>query len=734
MMKGVNLSFTAKNRAAPAMKSFQNNLRGAKRQLDATTVANKRFSQSLGGSTWRRQIQQAGMQISDFSVQVAGGQSAMLAFTQNFPQFIQNFGARGGILAAVVTILGTFAFMTSRAGSAVKEFSKQIDETSGAVDEYFSILQSNKGLAATLFSEAKESLQGTSQAVKDLTTIAKLEAIRSVQNLAKSLANASTEAGIFSKIMMEGDRAITGDLLGIDTALRGHIGTWKDAHRRVQEFIDATRGIGESGDINEMLAQAIKTRDIFKQNVDVTGNMADAQLKFWKQLNQTIRQLELVGAAVEATDVASTNNIELMRRAAKVFNDERFEGNQEARDMLANLKREVDMMRTVAMFGSDSAQANELRAEQERAVLEETLSTMNASENLKASVLSMFDAKVRITQQTSRWSATMGSVRQEIDAILSSLSSLSGGMIANAAKRAEIAALKQGKSIAEAQREQQKLNKELEFSARLRTAQAKGGVAGFAQTQLIKAERAQFRMSLELDAQLEAARKATRENTKGAAAGIKAAQKELEKLQDLMVGIHPALRTALEGVDDLTLDTAKRIKTQFEDMQNAISGSMMSSFRGLLDGTKSLGDAIRNVLNSIISKIIDMMMMPVFNSIAGSITGSIMGTIGNNATGTNNWRGGLTRVNERGGEIMNLPRGTQIIPNDISKRMVDNVTGSRGAAAQPQDVNINVNVDGANGDQHVVDLVGQGVREGLGQYDRQLPGRVKQINRDPRAR
>ncbi len=43
--------------------------------------------------------------------------------------------------------------------------------------------------------------------------------------------------------------------------------------------------------------------------------------------------------------------------------------------------------------------------------------------------------------------------------------------------------------------------------------------------------------------------------------------------------------------------------------------------------------------------------------------------IGANATGTNFWRGGLTRINEEGGEILNLPRGTQIIPHDVSMEM-----------------------------------------------------------------
>ena len=38
--------------------------------------------------------------------------------------------------------------------------------------------------------------------------------------------------------------------------------------------------------------------------------------------------------------------------------------------------------------------------------------------------------------------------------------------------------------------------------------------------------------------------------------------------------------------------------------------------------------------------------------------------------GTSYWKGGLTRVNERGGEIMNLPGGTQIIPHDLSRKAV----------------------------------------------------------------
>ncbi|PWE27004.1 hypothetical protein C4N9_18540 [Pararhodobacter marinus] len=54
----------------------------------------------------------------------------------------------------------------------------------------------------------------------------------------------------------------------------------------------------------------------------------------------------------------------------------------------------------------------------------------------------------------------------------------------------------------------------------------------------------------------------------------------------------------------------------------------------------------------------------------------------------------------------------------------------RGIGGAP--TNIHVHIDGANGDQHVIALVSQGVRAGLSQYDRALPGRVKQIQANPR--
>ncbi len=62
------------------------------------------------------------------------------------------------------------------------------------------------------------------------------------------------------------------------------------------------------------------------------------------------------------------------------------------------------------------------------------------------------------------------------------------------------------------------------------------------------------------------------------------------------------------------------------------------------------------------------------NSIYGGIDPSVYDMSNSkygkkNATGTNYFEGGWTHINENGGEIMNLPNGTQIIPHDVSTKM-----------------------------------------------------------------
>lgn len=127
---------------------------------------------------------------------------------------------------------------------------------------------------------------------------------------------------------------------------------------------------------------------------------------------------------------------------------------------------------------------------------------------------------------------------------------------------------------------------------------------------------------------------------------------------------------------------AINIKDQFVDSFSRIGASISETFHGAIT-------AIGNFFTWLDEKISGI---PILGSIwkAGKSTGSwiaeklsgwwqgqtqgINWGIGGHATGTSYFAGGWTRVNERGGEIMRLPGGTQIIPHDVSERMVGGPT------------------------------------------------------------
>jgi hypothetical protein len=155
------------------------------------------------------------------------------------------------------------------------------------------------------------------------------------------------------------------------------------------------------------------------------------------------------------------------------------------------------------------------------------------------------------------------------------------------------------------------------------------------------------------------------------------------------------------------------------------AGSAKDALSGLIDDVLSgvdvisaAADALSSYLSQMASSLLNTGLDTLFSAVTGAIFGSPV-AIGANANGTNNWRGGLTSVNERGGEIMNLPQGTQIIPHDISKRMADSATGGAG--------NINISINGVNDPA----MVAEGVKRGLAAYDQQLPGRIRSITSDP---
>ena len=100
-----------------------------------------------------------------------------------------------------------------------------------------------------------------------------------------------------------------------------------------------------------------------------------------------------------------------------------------------------------------------------------------------------------------------------------------------------------------------------------------------------------------------------------------------------------------------------------------IRDSVVGAFNAAKDSVSGFFSWIGEKLGELDDKIESV---PVLGSIYQGVKGAgswVLDKLQGNAMGTPYFSGGLTRINERGGEIVDLPSGTRIIPHDVSRRM-----------------------------------------------------------------
>ena len=169
----------------------------------------------------------------------------------------------------------------------------------------------------------------------------------------------------------------------------------------------------------------------------------------------------------------------------------------------------------------------------------------------------------------------------------------------------------------------------------------------------------------------------------------------------LLIGGAIAAVTLLIANWDKVKSAASQLWAKIKETFGGIKDSIVGAFNSAKDAVGSFFSWIGDKLSWLDNKIESIPILGSLYSggkaLIGGAADFIGGLIGGNALGTSYWRGGLTRVNERGGEILNLPSGTQIIPHDVSARM----------AGGPQ-VTVNVTVAGnVIGNRQYADELGE---------------------------
>lgn len=219
-----------------------------------------------------------------------------------------------------------------------------------------------------------------------------------------------------------------------------------------------------------------------------------------------------------------------------------------------------------------------------------------------------------------------------------------------------------------------------------------------------------------------------------ASANIDLTPTQTSRLHDLAV----ELAATEEKTRALTL-AANDNAAIWQAAENGVSGILKTWAHG-----GDVLDTLANKITGIADMLIDMAVRDLFMNAfgggggGGGIANLFAGLVGN-ASGTDNWRGGITAVNELGGEIMNLPKGTQIIPHDVSMRMASSQNQSN------DNRRVEIKVEIANygtSKQFDVEQISANqvriiARDEISQYDRVLPAKVDRVARnvasDPQA-
>jgi tape measure domain-containing protein len=129
-----------------------------------------------------------------------------------------------------------------------------------------------------------------------------------------------------------------------------------------------------------------------------------------------------------------------------------------------------------------------------------------------------------------------------------------------------------------------------------------------------------------------------------------------------------------KAVEELTekYDEAANRRAVFEDIIEDISSGIGDAFVEAIRGTENFGDAFRNMASDILADIAKMIIQQsIFNAIAQALggpgsSGGVLEAFGLSlpkfANGTSSAPGGLSIVGERGPELVNLPKGAQVMP------------------------------------------------------------------------
>ena len=334
----ITIGATDQTRAAfEAVQAQMKRTEAQANQLGSAAVRTQGSMRSLGSVT-----QQAGFQVQDFAAQVAGGQSALVAFAQNAPQFLGVFGA-GGALAGAAVAVGAVALQIWNAVDAAESARTVFDDLTDEVAKF------NK--------EAEKLARGDVRVRAQVQVEDFSEQIRMLEEL-RDEAIAQQAGGISGELPMLGLPSVS-QLEGRIKELRQKMQDFDRAvMRREAEDMQAAnirRGGEEFAEQRERERKAAeeaarkmleyqRSVDAYNRSVMQTVLSLDPVEAATQRYNQ---QLDHLGAALRAGEIDQEKYNDLVREAQRRLIDatDKVDRHAEALDRQADaLRQQLDPM------------------------------------------------------------------------------------------------------------------------------------------------------------------------------------------------------------------------------------------------------------------------------------------------------------------------------------------------------------------------------------------------------
>ncbi|PWE26730.1 hypothetical protein C4N9_20950 [Pararhodobacter marinus] len=683
--------------------------------MDNVSGSINRVGMSSGQHTMA--MRNLAFQLNQIGQQGAVTGNYLGALAIQIPDILSSFGSLPLVLAGGAIAVGASLVPSLISGSnATADFDDALDELDAQIR---SVQDAIEGLSTSrlqeLFGDASEDARALAQSGLEISLRRQADAARALTE-----ALLSTDNGF-----------------GLRNRARGEIlGSGLDASTdELNRLSRAMQDLAAADGIDQQVEAAEAFRDLIVSTFGPVEGMTSRQFELFTMVADTERAWRRVRASVD--DAESGQSAAARRQIA------------DARTIIEQNEANAELMRAVATYGEDSAEADAVRRDQALAATEAYIDqhelTGDIAEQLRASASAAFDAEVGARAAAEGLSEAERAARALANAMAAAAGFSVGieGQIATV--RAQIDALGRGQDAATAGRIES-----LRQEASARRDAVLEAAAGDDEARMAAEER--YQADLQnigiLGEEMEALRALQQVQRQGGAASRREHNEAMREAERVIHDIRTETEQYAAEVADLNELLEQGYLTQeqharavamvrdeylgLEEIQDTLKDAILDFAEGGEDAMENLGRAIRRAA-------LEALLFgegPLANffggggllsGLLGSITGGLR-TGGGKATGGSVTTGTIYPVNE------NTTNTEWFAPAVAGTILTDGQAQGAVRGGGSSVVNINVNVDGANGDQHVMDLVAQGVRTGLSQYDRALPVRMKQIQANPRRR